>query len=182
MHVNYRTCLVLIMAILFINPGIIGFQSDLSSEKEMINFMVGGTWVSENPNNTGEPEGYRSFFMKFENWHDQNSILGSIYGIKNNSDTTGLMEVWNFVDPTMDGIRLIQRTAWSEFSEGAITLYKGEHLDIRFKSTTADGQVYYTRDIHYKESKDKLRAETFHRRSEDEEWQKAGESVWIRKR
>lgn len=148
--------------------------------KELMNSMVGGTWESTNDENTGKPEEFKSYFMEFKNWHDGNSVRGSIYGIKNNSDTTSLIEVWNFIDKANKNIRLIQRTTWQEHSEGTITPYQGKHLDIRFTSTTADGQTYFTRDIHFVESPNRLRAVSYHRRTEVEKWQKAGESVWIR--
>lgn len=156
------------------------FQEGNKSNKELINFMVGGTWVSENEKNSGTPEDFESFYMNFENWHDENSVRGSIYGVKNNGETVGLIEVWNFIDPSNKSIRLIQRTIWQEHSEGTIHPYNKNGLDITFKSTTSDGQVYYTRDIHHRESLNKLRAESFHRTTENEEWKKANESVWTR--
>ncbi|MBO6525255.1 MAG: hypothetical protein JJ971_15610 [Balneolaceae bacterium] len=178
-----RASVVILFSIVITTFGF-GFQSDnedLGQLREMINFMVGGTWESENVNNSDNPEDFKSFYMNFENWHDQNSVRGSIYGIKNNGDTLGLMEVWNFVDVPNKNIRLLQRTIWQEHSEGTIFPYEGKHLDIRFKSTMADGQTYFTKDIHFKESPDKLRAETYHRRTEKDDWQKASESLWIRK-
>lgn len=159
-----------------------GFQQEeeMADLKEMINFMVGGTWVSENAKNSGELEDFQSFFMKFEQWHDENSVKGSVYGVKNNSDTTGLMEVWNFLDYSNRKIKLIQRSTWNSFSEGNIVSYEGKHLDIQFKTIMADGRSFLTRDIHFKESDNKLRAEQFHKSKEEEEWIKAGESIWRR--
>ena len=118
--------------------------------------------------------------MTFKNGINEASVFGEIHGIKNNGDSTMLMEIWNFISPSDSSIRLVQNTIWGEYSIGNIQLYKGKHMDIAFKSVTANGQVYYTRDIHYLISKNEMRAETFQKMKEEEKWKKAGESIWKR--
>ncbi len=157
------------------------FQKEISIE-ELLNHTVGGVWVSSNEkNDTSNPNDFKSFRMKFENWGGRKSVKGDIYGITNGGDTTSIMQVWNFLDEYKKNITLIQRTSWGEQSMGEINVFEKEHFDITFKATTAQGQEYYIRDIHYIIGNDEMKAETYQKMKEEDEWMKVSESVWNRK-
>lgn len=148
---------------------------------DLLNHVVGGKWVSTNMNNDGEPESYGSYMMSFENWSDdKESVIGTIYGIKNNGDTTQLIEVWNFIDKSTNSLFYVQKTTWGWYSTGSITRFEEKHLDIQFKTITEEGQSFYTRDLHYIQGEDKMKAVTFHRSEDQEEWKEAGTSIWSR--
>jgi hypothetical protein len=149
--------------------------------EELLNFTVGGVWTSENGENDQQPESFSSFFMEFKNWSSTTSVTADIFGVKNNGDTLQLMEVWNYINPSEQNIFLVQKTAWGSHSVGTIIPFEGKHIDIVFKTTNPDGTSYWTRDIHYLLSENEMKAETYHRSNESEEWKKANESYWIRK-
>lgn len=148
--------------------------------KALLNHVVGGIWTSANQNNEGKPEDYKTFFMSFKNWADDSSVTGSIYGIKNNGDTTQLIEIWNFIDKTNDNLFYVQRTTWGWYGTGTISRYQDSHLDIQFKIHTDQGQEFFTRDLHFIESNDKMRAITYHKAREEDEWKEASRSEWVR--
>ncbi|MEQ6166016.1 hypothetical protein AAOE16_02385 [Ekhidna sp. MALMAid0563] len=150
------------------------------SLKELINYVVGGTWTSINEDNDGEPEGYKSYYMNFSTWSDDESVTGTIYGVKNNGDTIQLIEVWNFIDKANQSIFYVHRTTWGSYATGTIQKYEGKHIDIQFKSTTPEGQQYFTRDLHYIEERNRMRAVTYHKSKEGEEWKEANRSEWTR--
>ncbi|WP_436517477.1 hypothetical protein [Ekhidna sp. To15] len=152
-------------------------QTDM---KTLLNFPVGGTWTSENIKNDKKPNSFRAFYMQFETWSSPSSVLGSIYGVRNNGDTIQLMEVWNFLEPDEESAFLIQRTTWGDKSIGNVKRYEGEHLDITFKTTSSSGGVHFTRDIHFIVSKNEMKAKTYHKTSESDDWQFEGESTWKR--
>lgn len=151
-----------------------------TSLKTLLNFPVGGTWISQNANNDDKPESFSLFYMQFKPWSSESSVLGSIYGIRNSGDTLHLIEVWNFMEAAGKSAFFVQRTTWGEKSVGSVTLYKDEHLDIQFESTTSSGEVYFTRDIHYVISENEMKAMTYQKRSKDDEWVLSGESTWKR--
>lgn len=146
----------------------------------LLNFPVGGTWVSENVQNDGEANSFSTFFMKFKTWSSESSVVGNIYGVRNNEDTVQLLEVWNFLDKVNKNAFLVQRTTWGEKSIGTVAIYEEKHLDIQFKSTTSSGEEYYTRDIHYIISDNEMKAVTYQKRNESDEWAFASESIWKR--
>lgn len=148
--------------------------------KDLLNKVVGGVWVSANEKNSNSPEDFKIFFMSFDNWADNESATGNIYGITNTGDTTQLMQVWNFVDKANKNIFLVQRDAWGGKSIGRITPYEGKHLDIQFKTTIADGRSYYTRDIHYFDGDNKMKAVTYQKAKKEDKWEEASTSIWIR--
>ena len=80
--------------------------------EDLLNFTVGGIWISPNENNDEEPQSFRSFFMEFKNWSSKASVTANIFGVKNDGDTARLMEVWNYLNPSENNIFLVQRTAW----------------------------------------------------------------------
>ncbi|HNP17535.1 MAG TPA: hypothetical protein PKL31_03785 [Fulvivirga sp.] len=147
---------------------------------ELLNHVVGGTWISQNQQNPGNPDDFKLFYMRFTNWGDKESVQGNIYGVKNNGDSVLLIQIWNFINKAEKNIYLVQRTTWGEMSTGSITAYGENDLDIQFKSITSQGQQYYTRDLHYLDGNDKMRAETFQKSKEADEWKKTGESDWER--
>ncbi|MEQ8362401.1 MAG: hypothetical protein RIF39_08435 [Cyclobacteriaceae bacterium] len=155
-------------------------QSNSKSLEEHLNFVVGGVWASQNKNNDGKPESFNSFHMNFENWSSKSSVRGEIFGVTNNGDTVALIQIWNYINPSQNNIFLTQRTSWGETGIGTIVPYKEKHLDIQFKSVTSEGQEYFTRDIHYVLSKNEMRAETYQKSKVTDEWQKTGESIWVR--
>jgi len=146
----------------------------------MLNHTVGGKWVSVNEKNSGKPDDFKRFYMEFRQMANEQSVWGNIMGLKNSGDTLQLMEVWNFINPAKKDILLVQRTSWGETSIGNIVPYKGQHLDIQFKSTTAEGQEYYVRDIHYVIGDDKMKAETFQKAALSDDWMPTGTSLWKR--
>lgn len=150
------------------------------SLEELLNYTVGGVWISTNENNDLQPESYASFFMEFKNWSSNQSVTADIFGVKNNGDTSQLIEIWNYINPSENNIFLVQRTAWGAHCTGTITPYEGKHLDIVFKTTNSDGSFYWTRDIHYAISENEIRAETYFRLTEEEQWEKSNESLWKR--
>ncbi|MEQ9591466.1 MAG: hypothetical protein RLN86_02655 [Cyclobacteriaceae bacterium] len=154
---------------------------EFPSPERLLNKVVGGVWVSTNEKNANGPEDFKTFFMSFDSWGDRESATGNIFGITNAGDTTQLMEVWNFVDKANKNVFLVQRDAWGGKSIGAITPHEGQHLDIQFKTTLADGRSYYTRDIHYFEDENKIKAVTYHKSKEVDEWKESGTSLWIRR-
>lgn len=68
-------------------------HSQEKSLTELLNFPIGGTWVSENNQNDNLPESFATFYMKFQNWSSKESVTGSIFGIRNDGDTLQLIEV-----------------------------------------------------------------------------------------
>ncbi|MEQ9426548.1 MAG: hypothetical protein RJQ09_19150 [Cyclobacteriaceae bacterium] len=156
----------------------------LSAQKnsliELLNHPVGGVWSSPNEQNNGAPDNFNIFLMTFENWSSEESVIGNIYGVRNNGDTTQLMEVWNYINPSENNIFLVQRTAWGEHSTGKIEIFESQHLDITFMSTTSAGVTYLTRDIHYILSENEMRSESFQKMKEEEEWRSVGVSIWKR--
>ena len=171
--------LILSLLVLLLTKQTIAQES--TSPKELLNKVVGGVWVSSNGNNSNSAEDFKTFFMSFENWGDKESASGNIFGITNADDTTQLMQVWNFVDKANSNVFLVQRDAWGGKSIGSITPYEHKHLDIQFKTTLADGRSYYTRDIHYFEHDNQMKAVTYHKAKEKDEWEEASTSMWIRK-
>ncbi|WP_424963671.1 hypothetical protein [Ekhidna sp.] len=168
----------LIFIFLLLGTGVSAQESP--TIKELLNHVVGGTWSSTNSTNEGKPEDYKLFFMSFKNWADDSSVTGSIFGVQNNGDTIQLIEVWNFIDRSKGNLFYVQRTTWGWYGTGTISRYEEKHLDIQFKITTPEGQQFYTRDLHYIDSKHKMRAITFHKATEDEEWKEASRSEWTR--
>ncbi|MEP1033758.1 hypothetical protein [Ekhidna sp.] len=168
----------IIIIIWLMNALIVQSQTDMVT---LLNFPVGGTWLSENIQNDGKPNSFAAFSMQFKTWSSESSVLGNIYGIKNNGDTIQLMEVWNFIEPDGKSAFLVQRASWGGRSVGSVVPYEGTHLDIQFKSTSDIGDEYFTRDIHYVISKNEMKSVSYHKRNEDNEWQLAGESIWKRK-
>ncbi|MEQ9304113.1 MAG: hypothetical protein RJQ14_09380 [Marinoscillum sp.] len=156
-------------------------ESHPKTQKELLNHVVGGTWISTNEQNEGKPEDYKSFYMSFENWSDDASVTGSISGIKNRGDTVQLIEIWNFLNEAEDNIFYVHRTTWGWYSLGAIKPYLSKHLDIQFKTRTPDGQEFYTRDLHYLDTKDSMSVITYHRLTQDDEWEEVSTSTWTRK-
>lgn len=148
--------------------------------KELLNHVVGGTWVSTNINNEGKPDDFKTFLLSFENWADDSSVTGSIFGIRNNGDTTQLIEVWNFIDQANNNLFYVQRTTWGWYATGTINRHESKHLDIRFKTITPEGQQFYTRDLHYIDSENEMRAVTYHKTNEEDEWKEASRSEWKR--
>lgn len=169
-----------IIFLLFLLAGLKTSAQDSVSLKTLINHVVGGTWISTNANNEGKPEDYKTFYMYFENWSDNSSVTGSIFGIRNNGDTTQLIEIWNFIDEANDNIFFVQRTTWGWHGTGTITPHKGKNLDIQFKMNTPEGQQFYTRDIHMLDGKNQIQAITYHKAREDDEWKEASRSSWTR--
>ncbi|MEP5612244.1 MAG: hypothetical protein ABJP45_08340 [Cyclobacteriaceae bacterium] len=152
------------------------------SLEEILNFPVGGIWTSTNENNDNDPQSFSSFFMKFENWSSKASVTASIFGVKNSGDTSQLMEVWNYLNPSENNVFLVQHTAWGAHCTGTLNVFEGKHMDIFFKTVNPDGGSYDTRDIHYILSENEMKAETFHRLDETQEWKKASESFWKREK
>jgi len=172
-------------AVLFIALNIIGSvclaqNPEQTSLKALLNHVVGGTWVSTNNNNEGKPEDYKTFFMRFNNWSDDASVTGSIFGVKNNGDTTQLIEIWNFIDQSNNTIFYVQRTTWGWHATGRISRFEQKHIDIQFKTRTEQGKEFYTRDLHYIESKNKMRAISYHKAKAEDEWKEANRSEWTR--
>ncbi|MEP1097396.1 MAG: hypothetical protein ABJG78_19925 [Cyclobacteriaceae bacterium] len=165
---------------------LLAFATNLSAQdrslEDLLNFTVGGVWTSENKSNDSEPDSFSSFFMEFKNWSSKSSVTANIFGVKNNGDTSQLMEVWNYLNPSDSNIFFVQRTAWGAHCTGTVTAFEGQHIEIIFKTVNPDGSSYDTRDIHYILSKNAMRAETFHRLNESKEWEKAGESFWKREK
>ncbi|MEQ8927985.1 MAG: hypothetical protein RLO81_19365 [Fulvivirga sp.] len=155
-------------------------QDKQPSLKELLNHVVGGTWVSTNKENEGKPEDYKTFYMNFKNWADDNSVTGSIYGIMNNGDTTQLIEIWNFIDKSKNNLFYVNRTTGGWIGTGTITPYEGKHLNIQFKTRTDQGQEFYTRDLHYIEGPNKLKAVSQHKAKEEDNWGVEKISVWER--
>lgn len=146
----------------------------------MLNHPVGGIWVSNNKDNSGQEDDFKTFFMSFSNGINIESVWGEIQGVKNNGDTIRLIEIWTFVNPSESNITLIQKTAWGEICHGTIEPYQHKHLDIQFKSVTPDGIEYYTRDIHYLEGQDIMTAFTYQKSNESDDWKEQGTSKWKR--
>lgn len=154
---------------------------ETKSLEELINYVVGGTWTSTNEDNDGKPESFKSFYMNFSTWSDEASVIGTISGVKNNGDSSQLIEIWNFIDQANQSVFYVHRTTWGAYATGIIQPFENEHIDIQFKSTTPQGQQYYTRDLHYIEGRNRMRAVTYHKMKEGEEWKEATRSEWIRK-
>lgn len=163
----------------FLSVGLLSAQE--KSLEELLNYTVGGVWISENQANDHKPESFESFFMEFQNWSSRSSVTADIYGIKNNGDTLQLMEVWNYIIPSQKDAILVQRTAWGAHSTGTVALFESQHLNITFRTTNPDGSTYWTRDIHFIISKNEMKAETYYRTNQKEEWEKTNESYWTRK-
>ncbi len=160
---------------------LISFNSNAQTDMvTLLNFPVGGTWTSKNVKNDGKPNSFESFFMQFQSWSSKSSVVGNIYGIRNNGDTTQLMEVWNFMEGDGKSAYLVQRTTWGDKGIGNVKPYDGEHLDITFMTTTASGSTHFTRDIHYIISENEMKAVTYHKEAKNDEWELAGESIWRR--
>ncbi|WP_139135337.1 hypothetical protein [Roseivirga sp. 4D4] len=170
--------LVVVITIMTLYNGLA--QDQENNLVHLLNHTVGGKWISTNEKNSGKPEDFRSFMMEFAQMADEQSVWGDIIGIKNNGDTLHLMEVWNFINPAKKEILLVQRTSWGETSIGNIVPYEGKHLDIQFKSTTAQGQEYFVRDIHYVIGEDEMKAETFQKMALNDKWVATGTSTWKR--
>lgn len=171
----------LIITSVLLLSSIAGFaQNNKPDLKKLLNHVVGGAWVSENKDNGGNPDEYKTFFMIFRNWADDNSVTGDMYGISNAGDTTQLAEIWNFIDKPNNNIFFLQRTTWGWVGTGKIVPYEEEHLDIQFKTRTDQGQEFYTRDIHFIEGPDKLKAVSQHKARESDDWGEETVSVWIR--
>ncbi len=148
--------------------------------EELLNYPVGGIWTSLNDQNDHRPEGFKQFFMDFHNGLNLESVYGLIGGVRNNGDTVLLTEIWNFVNPADSNIFFVQRASWGETSVGTIKPHEGKHLDIQFRSTMADGRTYYTKDIHYIDGPNTMRAVTFQKMKEEEDWREVHRSLWTR--
>ena len=162
---------------------LIPFCSSLAQKSilmELLSHPVGGTWVSTNTHNKGNPEDFSSFYMNFGFGMTKESVWGRISGVRNSGDTVKLIELWNFMNEPEKNILLVQRTTWGEVSIGSIVPYENDHLDIQFKSATASGQEYYVRDIHYLIGADSMQSVSYQKRLESDEWQKTRISEWKR--
>ena len=155
------------------------FCQDASLER-LIAYPVGGTWVSDNKNNGGKLEDFQSFYMRFNYGMDTQSVWGLIHGVKNNGYTLKLIEIWNFIHQGKQNIQLIQRTSWGEVAFGTIVPFERKHLDIQFKSTAANGNAYFTRDIHYLDGPDFMKSISYQKLTEADEWKESNTSIWRR--
>ncbi|WP_370089576.1 hypothetical protein [Ekhidna sp.] len=92
---------------------------------ELLNFPIGGIWVSEKKQNDNQPESFSSFYMKFQNWSSEKSVTGDIYGVRNNGDTLQLIEVWNYTIPSAQHAILVREPRGEHIAPALLQFIKG---------------------------------------------------------